>query len=623
MPYTAPTVITERVGQGGTPLGNTSFFIPTVIAKSLGTNVTISRTAVATSDGTAYASINGIVVSAGDTLNYEKLTYSSSTKLTTALSILTGMRGLVSVSTTSTDPYKKEYLEDIDFTFSSTTGILDFSAAPALLAPEFDNPIQIASGGSITAGNYQFALTALDANGNQTIATQYSSGGTTSYNVASSSSTVTIRWGKVPNASGYKLYAKPASGSTTDWARIQTITDGTVSSIALTTAISAGALTLSATNATMHTPANSALVFVAYNYSGYNYNSPKRYFDTNTIQIDHGIGSEASNAARLVMGPAGVGSANSSMYLVAPEVSNGEIVGFQDAISACESIQDLILMATTSSSDLVNQTLIAHCNSMSSTANAKDRFGFVSTTSAVLSDSDVNKVINKIKAFNGSNRCVFVVTDGGKPYINSWQNTTDNVCVIDNSTQTSGYTLNQAVDGQWHAIATMGMVCALPDPAEPPTLKQVYGISSGVAGTVKLWLNARKDAIGANGGLVLEDQFNNLYVRHALTVSQASVEDSELSIVLAEAYMARRLRDANRKYVGKKNIDTVRSAIKFTTKEVLDELIGVPIINSLKGDVTVYQDTTRPTWVIISFSYKPVYPINVLDFQWGFDLVGA
>jgi hypothetical protein len=353
----------------------------------------------------------------------------------------------------------------------------------------------------------------------------------------------------------------------------------------------------------------------------YNYASPKRYFDTETLQQDHGVGSEIANAGRLVMGPAGVGNAAGSMYAVAPEISNGEITGFQDAISACESIQDLLLLATSSVSDTVNETLAAHCQDMSTPENARTRFCFVSTSSAIQADSDVTKVTDKIKALNGSNRVIYVITDGGHPAVDQWQNTPDKLCVINGQTQSSSYTADLAVDGQWHAIAMMGMVAALADPATPPTNKQVYGISSGVAGTVRLWNDSKKNAIASVGGSILEDRFNNLFVRHALTISQASVEDSEISVVLAEGYMGRRLDDAHQQFIGNKLTDGLLKGVEAVTKKVMDGLVSDQIIRSYK-DLTIYQDTVNPTKVFIKFNYKPIYPTNILKFEWGFDLAG-
>lgn len=612
MPYQKPSVLTERTGLPGTPLGNVSFFISTVIAKTLGKITQVFRTANNSGDEENIY-INGQMVQAGETLNYDRVTYSNATKKTTAIPRLPIVQ-ILTVSADHNNPYRREFVQDLDFTINKATGILDFTNAPAILPPEMDD-LALGTGGSIAADTYDFAVVARDANDNTTTAA------TDQLVISSGSAAVTVRWGKVRNAASYLIYAKPSSATAAQWALQTTIASGETTSTVLTAAISAGAITMPAVNTTKHTPANGVYLYVNYTYSVYNYNSPKRYFDTETLQQDHGIGSEAANAGRLVMGPAGVGNAAGSMYVIAPETSNGEIIGYQNAVEAAESIQELILLATTSPSDTVNETLKAHCEDMSSPENARERFGFVSTTAAIMSDSDVSKVTNKILALGGSNRIAYVVTDGGQPHLDSWQNTVDRYNVIKGTTEELSYTSDLAVDGPWHAIAMMGMVANLSDPAVPPTNKQVYGISSGLEGTVRLWMDAKKDTIASIGGTILEDRYNNLFVRHALTISQASVEDSELSIVLAEAYMAKVLRTNHAQFIGRKLTDSLLAGVSKVTKDSLDGLVRDQLIRSYNTP-SVYQDTLKPTWVYVKFTYKPIYPTNVVKFEWGFDLAG-
>lgn len=620
MPYQKPAVITERTGLPGTPLGNTAFFTPLVIGKSLGKATVYSRLATDVSDGD-YVSINGIGVAVGDTLDYAKVTFTNSTKLTAAVPY-PPVISILSVSSSAADPFKREYIENTDFTVNKTTGVLDFTDAPAIQVPEFSD-ISEGTGGSIDTGNYNVAIVARDANSVGTTPAYYSSGGNDYFTIASASATMTIKWSKVRNASSYLVYAKPTSATAAQWKLVGTISNGTTTSLTVTAAIAADTVNLAttyATNASKHTPLDADTVYVAYTYGVYSYNSAKRFFDTETLQQDHGIGSEIANAGRLVMGPLGVGQNAGSMYAVAVSPSDGDVIGFQNAIDACESVQELILISTTSTSDLVNDTLKAHCEDMSKPENAKERFGFVSTTATVQSDSDVSVLTAKIAAL-ASNRMIFVTTDGGRPYINSWQNTINRLNIIDNETKDDNYTLNQAVDGQWHAMAMMGMVAKLADPATPPTNKQVYGISSGEEGTVQLWNDARKDAVAAIGGTVLEDRYNQLWIRHALTTSQASVEDSEVSIVLAEAYMAKRLRDNHAQFIGQKLTNLLLNGVTATSRRTLKGLIGDVIIRSYT-ELNVYQDTAKPTWVYVLFSYKPIYPTNVIKFEWGFDIAG-
>jgi len=612
MPYQKPSVTTERTGLPGTPLGNTSFFIPTVIAKTLGKSTLYSRTANTSGDD-ANLYVDGVMVESGETLNYAKVTYNSTTHLTTAVPILP-VKDIYSVSTNHNNPYEREFVEGIDYSVDKATGVLDFSNAPAILPPEVDLLTE-GTGGSIAIGTYNFAVTAVDANGNETTA------GTLSIAVSVGSSTIRIDWSKIRNCSGYKIYKKVSSGGAAQYEAATSIDSKDTTTYTFTAAISTGVASLPSANSTKHDPDDTDTVYIYYSYYAYTYNSPKRYFDTESVQQEHGIGSEIANAARLVMGPLGTGQNSTSMYIIAPQVSTGEVLGFENAIDACESIQELILMSSSSSSDVVNDYLKAHCESMSLPANAKERFCFVSTTSANQCNTDVSVISNKILALNKSNRCHYVLTDGGKPHIRLWQNTIDKYNIITSTTETTSYTENQQVDGQWHAIATMGLVTALTDPATPSTNKQLYGVSTGEEGSVSFWGETKKDNWAAIGGLILEDRLGNLFVRHGLTVCTDSVEDSESSIVLAEAYMAKRLRDNHQQFIGKKITGTLLSAITTTVNKTLNALTEAKIIGSANS-VNVYQDTTNPTWVYVTFQYTPVYPCNVIKFEWGFDISG-
>ena len=614
MPYQKPAVLTERTGLPGTPLGNTNFFVPVVIAKTLGVVTNLSRTATSSGDEENIY-INGQMVQVDDTLTYDRVTYTNGSKVTSAIVNLPVV-DILSVSTDHTNPNKREYVEGTDFTVNKTSGVLSFTDASVILPPELDGLTE-GTGGSIAAGTYDFAVMAVDANGNLTTAN------TDQLVVVAGSASVLVQWGKVRNASGYKVYTKASTDTSAQWALHTegTISSGVTTSVTLTSAIAAGVLSVPAANATKHTPADGDYVYISYTYSVYNYDAPQRFFDTESLQQAHGIGSEISNAGRLVMGPAGVGNAAGSMYAVAPRISNGEIVGFQDAIAACESIQELVLIASSSSSDTVNETLKAHCEDMSSVENAKERFCLVGTTSAVMSNTDVTTLTDKIFALGGSNRAIYVVTDGGQPHVDAWQNTVDKYNSIAGVTKTTPYTTNQAVSGPWHAIATMGMIANLTDPAVPPTNKQVLGISSGVEGTVALWNDAKKDTVAAAGGLVLEDRYNNLFIRHGLTVSQASVEDSEISIVLAEAYMAKVLRDNHQKFIGDKLTDALIVGVAKTVNDSLTGLVADDIIRRFTNP-NVFQDTVNPTWVYVLFNYFPIYPTNVIKFEWGFDIAG-
>lgn len=75
-----------------------------------------------------------------------------------------------------------------------------------LNSPTLTSAVGATTGGTITAGTYLYAITAINANGETTISNEVS------VTTTGSTSTVTLSWPVVPGATGYKLYKTTAGG---------------------------------------------------------------------------------------------------------------------------------------------------------------------------------------------------------------------------------------------------------------------------------------------------------------------------------------------------------------------------------------------------------------------------
>lgn len=77
-----------------------------------------------------------------------------------------------------------------------------------VLPPPVATSATAVAGGSLTAGTYKYYITAINANGETTVSNELT--GTT----ASSNLTITLVWGAVTGATGYKIYRTAAGGAT-------------------------------------------------------------------------------------------------------------------------------------------------------------------------------------------------------------------------------------------------------------------------------------------------------------------------------------------------------------------------------------------------------------------------
>lgn len=87
------------------------------------------------------------------------------------------------------------------------------SGIAGIAVEQLSPPVQAAlataaSGGTITAGTYRYVVTAINANGETTISNEQT------IVTTGSTSTVTVTWGAVTGATGYRLYKTAAGGAT-------------------------------------------------------------------------------------------------------------------------------------------------------------------------------------------------------------------------------------------------------------------------------------------------------------------------------------------------------------------------------------------------------------------------
>lgn len=567
MPNIAPGVIAQRRGLSGTAIDQGG---------------TITLGIVATSSGKATAVTNEIVTrGAGNTDTLANIP-------------------VLSVELVGNTTGQQDYIQDLDYTLSGNT--LDWSQARPIEAPTLESP-QAQAGGSFAAATYYWKMTVIDKSGNE------STGSATVSAAVTLNQEVALRWGAVVNAAAYRIYRNTAdSGWGTGSLLVAEIP---VASQELY--VDEGASLLSGnvptTNSTSNAPGSStgSTYYVNYTYSDTSIASigttPKRYFDMAEVRADHGVGSDFTNAARMILSPAGQGA--SSFIGIAP--SSGDTAGWIAALATLET-QDVQMVVQCTNDETLDSYLVNHVTNMSDTINQKWRYGMLSLPqgASIGDTATAGTILYKLQQLKGNRRISTVLPDGGTIYADTWE-------------QTDGtYLATQAKDGWVAAVAAAAKISALNDPAEPLTNKSVVGLGTS---TSALYTNAQRELLRSNGGLILQNKNGIMTVVHGLTMATDIIENQELSIGLAEDEMARRLLAGTSAFIGRKLTSELLTAVRGYTEQILETAVGDVLLGGWdRGSLSVAQDASDTTQINIGFNYDPIYPTNKLVFSWSFSV---
>lgn len=569
MVYEKPNVKATRVGMAGTPVIHGGRLILAIVGTSLGKNTLITNESV----------VRGATTGVEDDLAKDNV------------------RSIVKIGMTSN---AKDFANGVDYQLTSE-GKIDWSITPVLPPPELDTPTLGGTGGTWgSTGVREYVITALDQNSVQTTVSAV-----VSINVTDTSKKVTLTWGKVKNASGYKIYRRDSGVSGwTDKLRASVASGDTVTYVDDGSAVGAG--TPPTSNDTTNSPLAGSTYYVTYYYAVFTYNTPVAYYNMVEVHNDHGFGSDLSNAARLAFGPLGEGNGAPKIVCVAPQTNT--ITGFTTAISKLVGT-DCQLVCSMKTSSALNLVGIAHAEFCSQDDEKKERLYIYSVPSGAEEGDDTTPgtILYTIAQAQDSSRAICVVPDNSAVRVNSMENAT-----------TGLYDEDVASQCHWITVALGGRICSLADVATPLTNKEIYGVDHGPEGT-DFFEEAEKDTFAEAGGCVVENRQGQPVVRHGITTNTSTIEEQEISIVLAEDYMRRALRQAHDRFIGRKITDKLLEAVEGATTDVLGILIRDEIIRSY-SNLVVTQDPVEKTRVNVTFIYEPIYACNYIVFSYSFDL---
>lgn len=647
--YNKPDVTAQRTGLGGSPILQGGAVIPAVVAQTLGKENLITD---------EQHTIPASPAARENTLNKATIT--------------SPVKRLVRVgNTVGASDYRIGATEDC---IESSPDKIVWNSKN-LEVPVLDQ-LEYTSGGTIPAGTHQYVVTALDQESVPAV------GETTQSNTVSITTTavgsIIIRWSHpYPQlVTGYKIY-KFSGGS---FKRLATVTGGSVFSYTDTTGVASGA-NPPGTNGAYRRPGRGDIYYVSYDYVTYDYTA-KTYFSASTVEEEHGVGSNAANAAHLILDRGGNGNGAQQMVLVAPQGTTDS--AYQEAIDKLKTM-DVQYVALDKVSATLDIYLINHCIAMSEPNIKRFRRAVLSHIHAA-SVADIRTRLETLSPL-ASHRGIFIVSDG-HPTVNQWR-TVDGYANVSglmtgtftNPTQmtfvssvpwpyatdfwagaqvrvlsgtgagqvrtvkSSDTSRNVYVTTAWTTPLDGTSLVRLDLPTSSISDYRVDGCWAAIAAMGRMcslpdtatsmtekvvngissvdstrMLDTEKDYLAEVGGSVLENRGGVMYSRDDITLAIDTVENQQRCVVSAEDYSLRKsLIEGVKDFKGTKLTDDQLDSLRIRVKQILDGLVGLVLIREwFESSLVIQEDVLDPTYLKIYFDYTPVYPIRRIAFYYRF-----
>lgn len=479
-----------------------------------------------------------------------------------------------------------------DYSFTTPNSLIWLNNP--MTPPDLEGSLSTGGTGLDTTG-INYAISVLDQNSEESTLSN------TIRLVGISGSSHVLNWTKVPFASGYKVY------DTTANALITTITNPNTVTYNRTTNAKSN-VTLPVTNKARRVPktgtGSDSTYFTDFTQIVFNYN-PTSFTTLGDVENSHGSGSDITNMARI-----GFKSANvSEMYICATDGTVNS--SFLSAIDKLANIEDITDVFALKDSTTVENYVVQHAVTYSSTENKKERFGWFSPSNSLTSVGDNNTagtIRYRLNQIGGEKRAVIPVVNGNIIYADTWQSTDGT------------FTDNVLVPNHFLAGAVAFQSTALPDTASSLVLQFVNGFNFGSAGAP--WNDSvEENKIEGSGGLYVFSANGRFKIYNDNTNSNASTEDHQRSVLTAEDDLRKRLRGNTEQYIGRKITDGLIQAVWRTTRDTLSVMVRDVLIRSFnEGDISVEQDKNVPTRINVFFKYVPIYPLLQLSFKYSFDI---
>ena len=500
---------------------------------------------------------------------------------------------------------------------------IDWSHSTALLPPSLTGGATLVSGSghSLQAGIYYYQVSAVDLNAVETPPggsygpiTVPASGLTTYVN--------SLSWERIHYSAGYVLYRSftPASGGTavvmsraiTDKDTITFIDDKYVTGWTVDTVE-----TVNLTKIQPKTSEASGCV-VEYKYGAINYNTYEEFTSYDQVLSAHGVGSELANVARLYMQ-----AQFNGCPIIATVVPNGtNATAYQVAANEFSKYHvQFIVMLYAGSSDITAYSQYWKPIYDLAANLSDEETGQMECYAVTSLPYAIGNVVNSVKTFiqgyqstgTKGKRGFVAIPDGFKVTAASWQ--------LEDGSYDEDYTVTDPASIDITPIVFAGAAIArytgMQDVAEPLTEKDVAGFYFKNAPFTKTQL----DQLVSYGAMPIRNDSTVAVCQRSINMSLPvlSIEDGELSICVTEDWMRKDLRNAIKKYRGKKMISPNILAATRTLTTKLEEYENNGIIAWFdRSSVSCKQDSVEKDKLVGYFSFMCIYPINSIDIIYDF-----
>lgn len=266
---------------------------------------------------------------------------------------------------------------------------------------------------------------------------------------------------------------------------------------------------------------------------------------------------------------------------------------------------------------LIFRNVVAHCETMSTIANKKERLAFIGACKGVdheallglkrVAVEDLG-VIEGIQGDEASEILALQIEDLASYKLDEMF-TSNRSCYFypDEITIDGDYQQEGTYDGYYIAAAAAGFFCTNGRISSTPlTNKTLTGFSMSVD---KIHSNSILNQLGNVGATVLQGEITPRVLASRTTSSSGYIEDEEPSIMLVRDEIKQILRGISEGQIGTTQSAASLINLKLRVENVMKGLVARSLITSFRG-LKVSQDKVDPRQINIYVGYTPVYPVN-------------
>lgn len=577
-----PGAYARRVPRGGTPNAAIPDVTPALVALSNGKTVQVTDEAVT----------RGGTINTADALAN------------------TNVQRITKISNTAGGP--PDYALTTDFLLTGDT--VDWSPAATLLPPDVDTPVLLENGGGSgwTPGTFYYVITALHGGTQETLKSEE-----VSVVVANADDEVKLTWGRVPNATGYKIYRSTVSGTYTTPALKATIASGDTTTYTDDSGAAPGAGAPPVANTAESEPVGAAVYYVSYEYADTAAvtTNALRYTNLGDVFDSNGYGTQASRMAEMAMSTLGRGNRAPAVWIAA--TVDNDTPGYLAALNLLNQITREVLIVVMGK---INTTLRNALFTHLTVANGVDKhqrrtaITWSASGAAIGSTSTVDTLL--YDAYLASRKdVVHIAVDSGS-------------CTIPLLQQTDGtYAEQDPADHELVAAAVAGMAAGLPDAAEPWTRKIVENLGNlGSTEYSDPELTQLRD-----GGVTVIDYVKGTWriLEGVNTLTVGEVEDTVPSCTLADFVIEGIWWDqidpsdtapgAQGSLIGNKITDGLIEQVITRTMVALDIAVGRGLARSYdQNSITAVQDSVNKRKINVTYSYEAMLDAAIVEASHSF-----